>query len=72
VAKDELDELLKNADFQKRKVPMLFFANKMDDRHAMSVMEVCRIMGETEMFQNTLNILCKKERKKERKTLERS
>uniref|UniRef100_A0A915KY54 ADP-ribosylation factor 1-like 2 n=1 Tax=Romanomermis culicivorax TaxID=13658 RepID=A0A915KY54_ROMCU len=46
VARDELDELMRNPDFQRRRVPILIFANKMDDRHAMSAIEVSEVLGE--------------------------
>lgn len=47
VAKEELDELLKNKDLAGRRVPILFFANKMDDRQAMSAVEVSKSLGES-------------------------
>jgi len=40
VAKDELDMLLQHPDIRSRKLPILFFANKMDMRDAMSSVKV--------------------------------
>ena len=40
VAKDELDMLLQHPDIRSRKIPILFFANKMDMREAMSSVKV--------------------------------
>ncbi|XP_017279360.1 ADP-ribosylation factor-like protein 6 isoform X2 [Kryptolebias marmoratus] len=40
VAKEELDTLLNHEDIQDRKMPVLFFANKMDLRDALSSVKV--------------------------------
>jgi len=45
VAKDELDMLLQHPDIQARKLPILFFANKMDLRDAMSSVKVSQTLG---------------------------
>jgi len=45
VAKDELDMLLQHPDIQARKLPILFFANKMDMRDAMSSVKVSQTLG---------------------------
>lgn len=44
VVKNELDELLTHKDVQGRKVPILLYANKMDDRTALSAVEVSRAL----------------------------
>merc|ERR1712241_291314 len=45
VAKDELDMLLQHPDIQARRLPILFFANKMDSRDAMSSVKVSQTLG---------------------------
>jgi len=45
VAKDELDMLLQHPDIQARRLPILFFANKMDMRDAMSSVKVSQTLG---------------------------
>ena len=40
VAKDELDMLLQHPDIRARKLPILFFANKMDCKDALSSVKV--------------------------------
>jgi len=45
VAKDELDMLLQHPDIRARKVPILFFANKMDCKEAMSSVKVSQTLG---------------------------
>jgi ADP-ribosylation factor-like protein 6 len=40
VAKDELDMLLQHPDIRARKMPILFFANKMDCKDALSSVKV--------------------------------
>lgn len=45
VAKDELDMLLQHPDIRSRKIPILFFANKMDVREAMSSVKVSQTLG---------------------------
>ena len=40
VAKDELDMLLQHPDIRERKLPILFFANKMDCKDALSSVKV--------------------------------
>ena len=45
VAKEELENLLNHKDIQKRRVPILFYANKMDIREAASSVKVSQLMG---------------------------
>ena len=45
VAKDELDMLLQHPDIRARKLPILFFANKMDCRDALSSVKVSQTLG---------------------------
>ena len=45
VAKDELDMLLQHPDIRARKVPILFFANKMDCKESMSSVKVSQTLG---------------------------
>jgi ADP-ribosylation factor-like protein 6 len=45
VAKDELDMLLQHPDIRSRKLPILFFANKMDTRDALSSVKVSQTLG---------------------------
>jgi len=45
VAKHELDQLLEHKDLVNRRIPLLIFANKMDDRQAMSAVDVSRSLG---------------------------
>lgn len=45
VAKDELDMLLQHPDIRSRKIPILFFANKMDCRDALSSVKVSQTLG---------------------------
>jgi ADP-ribosylation factor-like protein 6 len=40
VAKDELETLLQHPDIVGRRVPILFFANKMDMKEAMSAVKI--------------------------------
>jgi ADP-ribosylation factor-like protein 6 len=40
VAKDEFDLLLNHPDVKDRKIPILFFANKMDCKDALSAVKV--------------------------------
>lgn len=40
VAKDELETLLQHPDIAGRRVPILFFANKMDMKEAMSAVKI--------------------------------
>ncbi|XP_054642678.1 ADP-ribosylation factor-like protein 6 isoform X4 [Dunckerocampus dactyliophorus] len=44
VAKEELDTLLKHGDMCSKKLPVLFFANKMDLRDAMSSVKVSQML----------------------------
>ncbi|KAM9803333.1 ADP-ribosylation factor-like protein 6 isoform 3-T3 [Syngnathus typhle] len=44
VAKEELDTLLNHGDICSKKVPVLFFANKMDLRDAMSSVKVSQML----------------------------
>lgn len=45
VARDELDSMMKHPDLAGRRVPILFFANKMDSRDAVSSVKVSTLMG---------------------------
>ncbi|XP_064632553.1 ADP-ribosylation factor-like protein 6 [Lineus longissimus] len=45
VAKDELESLLASPDIKKRRIPILFFANKMDLRESLSSVKCSNIMG---------------------------
>jgi len=45
VAKDELDLLLQHPDLKSRRIPILFFANKMDSRDAVSSVKCSHLMG---------------------------
>ncbi|NP_001171750.1 ADP-ribosylation factor-like protein 6 [Saccoglossus kowalevskii] len=45
VAKDEMDQLLSHSDIKNRRLPFLFFANKMDLREALSSVKVSSMMG---------------------------
>ncbi|XP_076447731.1 ADP-ribosylation factor-like protein 6 [Babylonia areolata] len=45
VAKDELDLLLQHPDLKNRRVPVLFYANKMDLREAVSSVKCSNLMG---------------------------
>ncbi|XP_029315291.1 ADP-ribosylation factor-like protein 6 isoform X1 [Cottoperca gobio] len=45
VAKEELDTLLKHEDIRSKKMPVLFFANKMDLRDAMSSVRVSQMLS---------------------------
>ena len=40
VAKEELDTLLKHAELDSKRIPILFFANKSDMRDALSPVQV--------------------------------
>ncbi|KAL3852417.1 hypothetical protein ACJMK2_016061 [Sinanodonta woodiana] len=44
VAKDELDALLKHPEVQRKRIPILFFANKMDLRDAVSSVKCSQLM----------------------------
>ncbi|XP_028413730.1 ADP-ribosylation factor-like protein 6 [Dendronephthya gigantea] len=44
VSKDELDLLIKHPDISSRRVPILFFANKMDLRDSLSSVKVSNLM----------------------------
>ncbi|KAM6970307.1 ADP-ribosylation factor-like protein 6 isoform 1-T1 [Aplochiton taeniatus] len=45
VAKEELDTLLNHPDIRSRRMPVLFFANKMDLRDAMSSVKVSQLLS---------------------------
>nr|KAG5702232.1 hypothetical protein BaRGS_030587 [Batillaria attramentaria] len=45
VAKDELDLLLQHPDLKNRRIPILFFANKMDLRESVSSVKCSSLMG---------------------------
>uniref|UniRef100_A0A3P8XQ27 ADP-ribosylation factor-like protein 6 n=1 Tax=Esox lucius TaxID=8010 RepID=A0A3P8XQ27_ESOLU len=44
VAKEELDTLLSHPDIKHRRIPLLFFANKMDVRDALSSVKVSQLL----------------------------
>lgn len=44
VAKEELDTLLNHPDIKHRRIPILFFANKMDLREALSSVKVSQLL----------------------------
>ena len=45
VAKEELMELMEHKDISTRRMPLLFFANKMDEKGALSPVEITRLLG---------------------------
>jgi ADP-ribosylation factor-like protein 6 len=45
VAKDEFDLLLNHPDVKDRKIPILFFANKMDCKDALSAVKCSQLMA---------------------------
>lgn len=45
VVKDELDILLQHPDIVTRRIPILFFANKMDLRDSLSTFKIVSILG---------------------------
>jgi signal recognition particle receptor subunit beta len=45
VAKDELGMMLDNRDMHHRRVPLLIFANKCDERGALSAVEVSQLLS---------------------------
>ncbi|XP_051993401.1 ADP-ribosylation factor-like protein 6 isoform X2 [Xyrauchen texanus] len=45
VAKEELDTLLNHPDIKHRRIPILFFANKMDLRDALSAVKVSQLLS---------------------------
>ncbi|EDO33866.1 predicted protein [Nematostella vectensis] len=45
VAKDELDALLSHPDIKSKRIPVLFFANKMDLRDALSSIKCTNLLG---------------------------
>ncbi|XP_007889237.1 ADP-ribosylation factor-like protein 6 [Callorhinchus milii] len=45
VAKEELDTLLNHPDVKHKRIPILFFANKMDLRDALSSVKVSQMLG---------------------------
>ncbi|KAM8857028.1 ADP-ribosylation factor-like protein 6 isoform 3-T3 [Synchiropus picturatus] len=45
VAKEELDTLLNHQDIRRKKIPVLFFANKMDLRDAVSSVKVSQLLS---------------------------
>jgi len=45
VARDELDSLIKHPELANKRVPILFFANKMDLRDSVSSVKVSSLMG---------------------------
>ena len=50
VAKDELDLILQHPDIVGKKVPILFFANKMDLRDALTSIKVCKFVLFVSLF----------------------
>lgn len=49
VAKDELDSLMKHKDIRNRRIPVLFFANKMDLRDSVSSIKCSHLMALEEL-----------------------
>ncbi|KAI8488196.1 PREDICTED: ADP-ribosylation factor-like protein 6 [Branchiostoma belcheri] len=45
VAKDELEQLLNNQDILSKRIPILFYANKMDMKESLSAVKVSQMMG---------------------------
>lgn len=45
VARDELEALLQHPDIRDRRLPLLFFANKMDLKEALSSVKVTMLLG---------------------------
>lgn len=45
VVRDELDLLLQHPDIVSRRIPILFFANKMDLRDSLSTIKIATILG---------------------------
>lgn len=45
VAKEELDLLLQHPDISSKKIPILFFANKMDSKEALSSVKIAAALG---------------------------
>ncbi len=45
VARDELDSMLQHVDIRNRRIPILFFANKMDQRDALSSVKCSNLMA---------------------------
>ncbi|XP_043204050.1 ADP-ribosylation factor-like protein 6 [Amphibalanus amphitrite] len=56
VAKDELDALLQHPDIRPRRIPLLFFANKMDLKEAMSSVKVTMMLGLEKMENKQFHI----------------
>ncbi|XP_037093382.1 ADP-ribosylation factor-like protein 6 [Pollicipes pollicipes] len=56
VAKDELDALLQHPDIGDRRIPLLFFANKMDLKEAMSSVKVTMMLGLEKMENKQFHI----------------
>ena len=44
VAKDELEQLLENTEIKSRRIPVLFFANKMDMRESLSSVKISSML----------------------------
>ncbi|KAF4106580.1 hypothetical protein G5714_012570 [Onychostoma macrolepis] len=61
VAKEELDTLLNHPDIKHRRIPILFFANKMDLRDALSAVKVSQLLCLESIKDNgqTMAYLCK-------------
>ena len=56
VAKDELDLILQHPDIVGKKVPILFFANKMDLRDALTSIKVCKfVLFVSDFFSKEIN-----------------
>nr|XP_009861298.1 LOW QUALITY PROTEIN: ADP-ribosylation factor-like protein 6 [Ciona intestinalis] len=45
VAKDELDQLLKHQTIMNKRIPILFFANKMDVQNSLSAVKCSQLLG---------------------------
>lgn len=56
VARDELESMVKHTDLKNKRVPILFFANKMDLRDAVSSVKVSSLMGLEEIHDKPWHI----------------
>lgn len=56
VAKDELQQMLDHADLKAAKIPILFFANKMDQASALSPADVMEELGLSEITEKPWRI----------------
>nr|CAB3222954.1 ADP-ribosylation factor-like protein 6 [Phallusia mammillata] len=56
VAKDELDQLLDNQNVKAKRIPILFYANKMDLRDSLSAVQCSQILGLDNLKEKPWNI----------------